>query len=106
MISSARCKFIKKKEAELKSLKRGSKQWWSIAKTLLDGATKMSGVPSVKSGDGHWIHEAREEADAFADMLSQKFVLPADLHPEVPVARASPLQMGGFILIRERWVRR
>ena len=57
-ISSAHRKFIETKKAELK---HGSKQWWSIAKTLLDGATKMSGIPSVKNSDGHWIHEAKEK---------------------------------------------
>ena len=48
VISSAHRKFIKKQKAELKSPKRGSKQWWSIAKTLLDGATNISGIPSVQ----------------------------------------------------------
>ena len=51
-------------------------------KTLLDGATKTAGIPSLKSSDGQWLHEANEKAHAFADMLSSKFVLPADLHPE------------------------
>ena len=46
-----------------------------------------------------------EKAYAFAEMLSSKFVLPADLHPEVISPRATSPQMCGFILIRERWVR-
>ena len=70
MISLAHCKFIEKNKAELKSMKRGSKQWWSIAKTLLDGTTICFGIPSVNNSDGHWIREAREAADSFSDMLS------------------------------------
>ena len=105
-ISAAYRKYVIKKKDEMKSLKRGSKQWWAIAKTLMDGATKTAGVPSLKTSDGQWIHEAKEKADAFADMLSSKFVLPADLHPKVTDHRNTPSLMCGFILIRERWVRR
>ena len=72
----------------------------------MDGATKTTGIPLLKACEGRWIHEAREKADAVADMLSSKFVLPADLHPEVISPRATSPQMCGFILIRERWVRR
>ena len=42
-ISAAYLKYIEK--SDLKSIRRGSKQWWAIAKTLMDGATKTVGIP-------------------------------------------------------------
>ena len=39
-------------------------------------------------------------------MLSSKFVFPADMNPDVLDHRVIEPQMCGFILIRERWVRR
>ena len=72
----------------------------------MDGATKTTVIPLLKASNGQWIHEAKEKANAFANMLSNKFVLPADVHHEVIDHRATAPQMNGFILIRERWVRR
>ena len=47
-----------------------------------------------------------EKANAFVDMLSSKFVFLADFNPDVISSGVTSPQMCGFILIRERWVRR
>ena len=44
-ISAAYRKYIEKKKCDFKYLKRGSKQSWAIAKTLMGGATKTAGIP-------------------------------------------------------------
>ena len=59
-----------------------------------------------KSSDECWIRKAGEKAYAFADLLSQKFVVPDDLDTEVFVVRTSQSQINGFVLVRERWARR
>ena len=41
-IASAYAACIKKKKVELQALKRGSKNWWMVAKSLLDGASNKS----------------------------------------------------------------
>ena len=51
-ISAAYRKYIEKKKSDFKSLRRGSKQWWAIAKTLMDGATKTAGIPYLKQASG------------------------------------------------------
>ncbi len=109
-ISAAHAVFIDKKKAELRSLKRGSKKWWKIAKGLLDGATTNAGIPSLRAADGSWIHDAVGKADTFAEMLSDKFVLPPEVDAGDGLGAESDLgaevSMSGFVLIRERWVRR
>ena len=88
--------------AELQSLRRGSKQWWSTAKCLLDSAGKRAGAPSLRTKDGLWLHGASEKADAFADGFSKKFTLLAEIDHEARRDDTAPSQMCGFVLLRER----
>ena len=105
-ISAAYSKFIEATRAELQTLKRGSKQWWSMAKCLMDGAGKRTGIPSLRVKDGLWLHGAGEKANAFAETFSKKFTLPAEVDHEASREGVAPSQMCGFVLLRERWVRR
>ena len=108
-IADAYTKYIEKKKAELRALKRGSKKWWLVAKSLLDSASKRGGIPSLRDENGEWVHDPVHKADMFADMLSKKFVLPAESHDDNFESHSDDdfvLKMSGFVFVRERWVLR
>ena len=77
-----------------------------MAKCLMDGAGKRTGIPSLRVKDGLWLHGAGEKANAFAETFSKKFTLPAEVDHEASREGVAPSQMCGFVLLRERWVRR
>ena len=105
-LAGAYSSYITKVKDEMKSLKRGSKKWWSIAKTLMDGAVHRSGIPPLRTAEGDWVQEPKRKADMIADMLMGKCVLPDPSGEETPVKEYREERMSGFILIRLRWVRK
>ena len=58
-------------------LKRGSKKWWKLSRTILRKPEKTSSIPSLKSPlDGHWVKDDLEKARTFAEVFGGKFKLP------------------------------
>ena len=44
-------KYVKRMREKLKKLSKGSKQWWRVAKQLMDRSAMSSGIPALKAGD-------------------------------------------------------
>jgi len=75
--------YAAKARAELQSLKKGSKAWWSKSRLLLAQKSKVSSIPALKDTSGKWILVAVDKANLFAKAFSEKNVLPeAVLHEE------------------------
>ncbi len=69
--------YIQATRNKLQTLKRGSKQWWKMSKTLMHKTTTPSSVPALKGPDGVWARTAEDKANLLADTFTSKWVLPA-----------------------------
>ena len=68
---------VEKTREQIKSLPRGSKEWWRLNRLLLGRASKQNvSIPPLKNRDGDWILESGEKADLFGDTFSAKSKLP------------------------------
>ena len=78
-IAAAYKDWVSASRQKLLKLKKGSKQWWTTARRLLEMKQVCSTIPSMK-GQGEWISNDTSKANAFADHFSSKFNLPAAEH--------------------------
>ena len=67
-------KFKKK----ISELSKGSKQWWSLNRQLLEKRSRLSSIPPLRK-DGKWISEAKDKANVFAEMFDAKAQLPCEV---------------------------
>ena len=98
--------YVNKVREEMNSLSKGSKKWWKLSKILMDGSHARSGIPSLRSGSGEWLHDGKSKADLFAGVFSAKFDLPEELEDDPALLDDPVQQMASFVLVRERWVKR
>ena len=94
------CKYVEKMREKLKSLRRGSKQWWRITNQLMDKSKVSSGIPALKDGDD-WILDATDKANLLERTFAAKCVLPDAVTNEYS-ALLPPVLRGGFLRIRLR----
>ena len=106
VLREAYAAYINKVRAEMRSLPRGSKRWWSLANTLMDGQPENRGIPSLRDASGKWVHDGREKSELFAEIFASKYVLPENVRGDPRLDDLPPQRMSSFVLVRERWVRR
>ena len=68
--------YVQRTKTELAKLRRGSKQWWSLSKRLMNKAGSSTDIPALKRSDSSWARSPEEKADLFADTFSSKWILP------------------------------
>eukprot|EP00972_Heterocapsa_arctica_P093055 13725975-Heterocapsa_arctica.AAC.1 len=66
---------LSKTHGDLCRVRRGSKQWWGLARLLLNQRSKSSSIPALKSNGGEWIMEAHGKSKEFAKTFCSKFGL-------------------------------
>ena len=96
--------FVQRTASRLEQLPSSSKQWWSLAKTLMRQSQRPSSVPPLRRHDGSWALSSADKAEALSDVFCAKSRLPqavVNQHSRVAVADA---QMGGFLPVRARLV--
>ena len=89
---------------KMETLPKGSKQWWSLNKRLLDRQAAPALFPPLKSKEGIWCRTPKTKADAFAICWAAKCELPPEVfaHFSCRVAEG----MSGCIPIRTRDVKK
>ena len=63
-------KFMNSAREHLGNLRRGSKQWWGLARQLLNHKSKSSSVPALKTSTGDWIMDAHGKSVQMASCFS------------------------------------
>ena len=81
---------IKKLQEQIRTLPRGSKEWWRINKELLHNAPCRTTTPSLRNHTGEWIHSPKEKANLFRQTFANKSVLPPEAHLPQPTQLPSP----------------
>ena len=104
ILAEERRKHVEKVKAKLATLKRGSKQWWRINDELLHRKGSMTSIPPLRE-DGHWISDAKENADAFARTFAGKSYLP-DEAVDTPYLGKAEMEFDDVIIFRSRATRR
>jgi hypothetical protein len=54
----------------------GCKQWWSIARQLMQRKGVCSSVSALRNSTKQWVLDAKCKADLFVETFSRKHVLP------------------------------
>ena len=72
-----RMKFQRRMCDELSQLPKGSKQYWSRSRQLMDRKSSTTSVPALKRPDGTWLLSSQEKANHFAEVFAAKCRLPA-----------------------------
>ena len=98
--------YASKLRADMVLLPKGSKKWWTMCNSLMDGCQRGSGIPSLRSSSGDWVHDPKLKADLFADVFTSKYGLPPHVRDDPELLREPAGHMSSFVLIRERWVKR
>lgn len=74
-------KFVGRTRERLGNIRRGSKQWWKLARQLLNQRSAPSSVPALQSSTGEWIMDAKAKSMELASCFSSKFGFrPAELN--------------------------
>ena len=97
---------IRRLRNKISNLKKGSKQWWSLNRQLLNKTAKTSSIPPLRDSKGAWIVDPREKAQHLSDAFAAKCALPPP--PDDPTFSVTEpaVELSGFLVIRSRWVRR
>ena len=53
-------------------MKKGSKQWWSMAATILGAVAKACSIPAMKDEHGVWKTHPKDKANLLATISSKK----------------------------------
>ena len=57
-------------------MKKGSKQWWKLAATIMGALSKSCSIPALKNDEGSWITSLKDKANMLAASFKSKNVLP------------------------------
>ena len=87
--------------AKIATLKRGSKQWWSLNRELLNKKAKISSIPPLRDGP-NWLADPKEKANLFAKTFSDKAKLPAEA-VDCPFFGIPDVELDDFLAIRSRY---
>jgi len=102
VLNNAYKEYIVKLKARIAKLPRGSKQWWSLNRELLNKKARLSSVPPLRDSNGLWLMEPKAKADLFASTWHSKSTLPNPVEDQfVPRPEHT---MCEFIAIRTRTV--
>ena len=66
-------KFVDSTRDRLHSIRRGSKQWWGLARQLLNQRSKSSNIPALKTSAGQWIMDPHGKSVELASCFASKF---------------------------------
>lgn len=97
---------ISKLRAKIAGLKRGSKKWWSLNRQLLNKKSKTASIPPLKNSREEWVTEPARKAELLSEVFDAKCVLPESPETVMASEEHRNVQLGNFLLIRSRWVRR
>ena len=93
-------RYVCRTREKLKSLRRGSKQWWRLSSQLL-GRLPTHTSPGLRQSDGTWVLESAAKANLFADTVSGKWILPAvELNEYTPIGILCETDERGFLPVR------
>ena len=102
VLNNAYKEYTAKLKARIAQLPRGSKQWWSLNRELLNKKARLSSVPPLRDSNGLWLMEPKAKADLFASTWHSKSTLPDPVEDQfVPRPEHT---MCEFIAIRTRTV--
>ena len=87
---------------KLRGMRRGSKGWWRLSRSLLGHAERMSSIPSLRDADSTWIHDAAGKANLFAKTFASNWTLPAEEFNEWSACLTFEHTMSHFLLVRTR----
>ena len=71
-----RCAFIDLTRARLRKLRRGSKAWWKVIRSLLGKNVAISSIPSLRGPSGEWVDDAAAKANLLVKTWKDKCKLP------------------------------
>ena len=72
-------KYQQRLRQTISQLPRGSKEWWSYNRQLLNRKTKTSSIPPLRDTDRTYVHDAQAKADLLAKTFTEKSKLPPKL---------------------------
>ena len=79
MIAAEFDKYVDSLRTELAELPRCSKRWWKFSGQLLDKIAPRTSSPSLKTVDGHRLHQPALKAHFVADTFAAKSILPDNI---------------------------
>ena len=93
-------KFIPRTREKLKTLRRGSKQWWRLSAQLTNKSVISSDIPALKDDD-KWVLEAAGKANLLERTFASKCILHR-IEVNENSALGAPLLTDEFLRIRRR----
>ena len=95
-------KWVENMRARMRSLRRGSKEWWKLSRQLLGRVAASSGMPALRDASGTWVFESKDKANLLASTFSAKFGLPAAVQNEFSQLANTTCAACGFLPLRTR----
>ena len=92
--------YVRKLRADIASLSKNDKRWWSFNRELLNKKAKISRLAPLKDADGKWHLDSRGKANLLAKTWYEKFSLPAEI--DDPYFGGPELHMAQPIILRTR----
>ena len=89
-----------KLKKKISDLSKGSKQWWSLNRQLLEKRSRLSSIPPLRK-DGKWISEAKDKANVFAEMFDAKAQLPCEV-VDCPFFGCTDIDLDERVTLRTR----
>ena len=100
--------YIRETKNKLRTLKRSSREWWRLSRTLMSLSSSKEVVPPLKRSDGTWAKTPVEKAEVLAETFAKKAELdPCENNVNSAIPASEGLAMGdNFIPIRQRVAKR
>ena len=76
VIGEAFEQHVEQIRAKIKTLPRGSKEWWRLNGLLLGRAKKNVSIPPLRNPNNEWVLDSTEKANLFGDTFASKCKLP------------------------------
>jgi hypothetical protein len=91
---------------KLRTMKRGSKAWWKLSKTLLHKTTTAISIPALRVVDGSWARSSLDKANLLAETFQKQWTLPDPVENEYSALGVADEVPDDLVPIRARHVGR
>ena len=83
-------------------MRRDSKQWWKLSKSLMCKMVSKSGIPALRRVDGTWARSSQDKCNLLAESFQQKWILPPAVRNQYSDIPSIDLIADYFIPLRTR----
>ena len=100
--------FVQQTRKKLRTLKRSSREWWRLSRSLMSLSSSAEVIPPLKRQEGSWAKTPTEKAELLAETFAKKAELdPCEDNSYSAIPAPDGVSMGdGFVPIRQRVTKR